>query len=266
MLPTQREIEVPLLQALADLGGQGKPKDIYPRVTAKFPSIREEELLETVPSGGNRWTNRIQWVRQKLITRGELDSPGHGLWRITEKGRQRLQGGTPPEEPTLTFVELHEEYEDAFRTRLLDKLQALSAREFEQFARRLLKAYGFVGVTVTQMSKDGGIDGHGKLWLGLATMSVAFQCKRWQGTVGPPEVDKFRGAIEGEYEQGIFFTTSDFSQAARDASLKKGATPVILLNGESIVNLMIQKELGVERVPAYLYFERPGDLIEPIEE
>ncbi|MFX1517746.1 MAG: hypothetical protein ACFFC6_15695, partial [Promethearchaeota archaeon] len=33
----------------------------------------------------------------------------------------------------------------------------------------------------------------------------------------------------------IFFTTSDFTPAARDASLKKGAVPIILLNGETRV-------------------------------
>ena len=115
---------------------------------------------------------------------------------------------------------------------------------------------------VTTISSDGGIDGFGKLRLGLASMNVAFQCKRWEGNVGRPEVDKFRGAIQGEFEQGIFFATSDFSSQARDASLKKGAVPVILLNGESIVDLMIQKGIGVERVPLYLFYDRPGDFTE----
>ena len=67
------------------------------------------------------------------------------------------------------------------------------------------------------------------------------------------EIDKFRGAIQGEYEQGIFFTTSDFTTGATEVSLKKGAVPIILLNGQVIVDLMIQKGLGVERKPIYLY-------------
>ena len=127
------------------------------------------------------------------------------------------------------------------------------------FARRLLTAYGFVEVKVTAVGRDGGIDGNGRLRLGLATMNVAFQCKKWQGNVGRPEVDKFRGAIQGAYEQGVFFTTSDFTPDARDASLRQGAVPVILLNGESIVNLMIERGLGVEKVPLYAYYERTGD-------
>jgi len=145
---------------------------------------------------------------------------------------------------------------------LLEQLQSLSSHQFEQFGRKLLLAYGFVDVKVTQVSRDGGIDGYGKLRLGLATMNVAFQCKRWQGNVGRPEVDKFRGAIQGEFEQGVFFATSDFTPDARDASLKSGAVPVRLLNGESIVTLMIEKGLGVQRVPLYAYYDRPGDLTE----
>jgi restriction system protein len=264
MLPKQREVEIPLLQVIVALGGQGRAGEIYPLVTKKFPQVREEDLLETLPSGSNKWTNRIQWARQTLVAKGELDSPGHGIWRITEKGRQRLKGAAAPQElaPTATFTEIYEEYETSFRTRLLDKLQSLSPTEFEQFAQRLLKTYGFVDVRVTQRSRDGGIDGYGKLRLGLATMNVAFQCKKWQGNVGRPEVDKFRGAIHGEFEQGVFFTTSDFTPDARDASLKRGAVPIILLNGDSIVNLMIEKGLGVERIPLYLYYERPRDFAE----
>lgn len=96
-------------------------------------------------------------------------------------------------------------------------------------------------------------------------MNVAFQCKRWQANVPRPEVDKFRGAIQGEYEQGIFFATSDFSAGAREASIKKGAAPIILLNGESILDLMIEKGLGVARTPLYLFEERPEDLVSPTE-
>ena len=261
MLPKQKDIEVPLLEVLVELGGRGKPKEIYPLVTKKFPEIREEDLAETLPSGGDRWTNRIQWVRQRLIDKGEMCSPTRGIWEITDKGKKRVEKREPPV-PSVNFVELYEDYEVSFRSQLLDKLYELTPRQFELFARKLLQTYGFVEVKVTSVSSDAGIDGYGKLRLGLAIMNVAFQCKRWQGNVGRTEVDKFRGAIQGEFEQGVFFVTSDFTSQAREASLKKGAVPIILLNGESIVNLMIQKGIGVERVPLYMYYERPADFVE----
>ncbi len=263
MLPTQKDIELPLLEVLAEIGGKGKPREIYPLVSMKFPELREEDLAETLSSGAtNKWTNRIQWVRQALVDKGEIDSPQRGIWRITSKGRQRLtdRSNSLPETISLSFMELYDDYEAAFRTRVLEELQNLTPRKFELFARKLLNRYGFSETHVTQLGKDGGVDGFGKLRLGLAMMNVAFQCKKWQGNIGRPEVDKFRGAIQGEFEQGVFFTTSDFTSAARDASLKPGAVPVILLNGDSIVDLMIEKGLGVHREPLYAYYERFDEL------
>lgn len=126
----------------------------------------------------------------------------------------------------------------------------------------MLQIYGFVNVNVTNVGSDGGIDGFGKLRLGLATMNVAFQCKRWEGNVGSIQIDQFRGAIQGEYEQGLFFTTSDFTDGATKKSIKKGSVPIILMNGRSIVNLMIEKGLGVETRPLYLYYERVQDFLD----
>jgi restriction system protein len=260
MIPAQTEIEVPLLEALVSLGGKGRPREVYPLVTARFPMLTQEDLAATLKHGEARWINRIQWTRQALITAGDMASPERGVWAITDQGRERLRqsGKDRPESPTrtastTTLVDLYETYDAQFRSKLLDRLYELTPTQFEHFARQLLTAYGFVQMTVTQVSKDGGIDGHGLLKVGLARMAVAFQCKRWEGNVPRPEVDKFRGAIQGEYEQGLFFTTSDFTKGAMDASIKKGAVPVILLNGESIVDLMIEKEFGVVRKPLQIY-------------
>jgi restriction system protein len=268
MLPSQREIEIPLLQVLVEIGGEGIPREIYPLVTGKFPQIVDDDLAERLPSGGSKWTNRIQWVRQRLVEKGEIDGSTPGVWRVTEGGRARVASAQEPiavaAEPT--FLELYENYEASFRQRLLDRLRGLDPREFEYFARRLLIAYGFADVQVTQVSQDGGIDGFGELRLGLATMNVAFQCKRWQSNVGRPDVDRFRGAIQGQYEQGVFFATSDFTPDARQASLRRGAVPVILVNGEGIVSLMIEKGFGVDRVPLYAYYERNADFAEAEEE
>ncbi len=82
--------------------------------------------------------------------------------------------------------------------------------------------------------------------VGLAYLNVAFQCKRWtKGNVQRPEIDKFRGAIQGDFEQGLFFTTTSFSNGAVDISIKRGAVPIVLVDGDAIVDLMIEKEFGV---------------------
>ena len=160
------------------------------------------------------------------------------------------------EQTSLCAVrELHHEFVESFRHKILQQLKTLNPYEFEKFCKNLLDAYGFANLSVTQQSKDGGIDGFGKLKIGLAYMNVAFQCKRWNiGSVGRKEIDAFRGAIQGEYEQGIFFTTSSFTKEAMSCSIKHGAVPIILIDGKMIVDFMIEKQFGIEHenLPIYI--------------
>lgn len=142
---------------------------------------------------------------------------------------------------------LHKKYESELKARMLGELKKLSPAGFENFAKRLLDVYGFHDTRVTQVNGDGGIDGFGKLKVGLANLNVAFQCKRWtKGNIQRPEIDKFRGAAQGDVEQGLFFTTSTFSDGAIQASIKRGAVPIILVDGPAIVDMMIEKRLGVQ--------------------
>ena len=54
-----------------------------------LPSPMADILLKNV-TGGNKWTNRIQWTRHRLADRGCLDAGIHGTWRITSLGREWL--------------------------------------------------------------------------------------------------------------------------------------------------------------------------------
>ena len=254
MLPVQRDLMKPVLQALVDLGGEAKPAAVYERVTAMFPDLRPADLTEQLLSGGSRWTNRIQWTRQDLLTRGWLSNQQQGVWAITEAGRAYLamNGGAP--EPVVEDLEqLVDAYRDRFRGRVLTWLHDQSPAAFEAVAAELLHAYGFVHTEVTGRTGDGGVDGHGQLRIGLATLRAAFQCKRWRENVGGPQVDAFRGAIQGRYEQGVFFTTSGFTKAAQAKSLQAGAVPIVLLDGPAIVDLMVAHEVHIRRAPVYRY-------------
>jgi len=142
---------------------------------------------------------------------------------------------------------IHGRYIKTIKRSIISSLIDLSPQSFELFAKRLIDAYGFHETKVTHISGDGGIDGHGKLKVGLANLNVAFQCKKWsKGKIQRPEIDKFRGAAQGDFEQGIFFTTSSFSKGAIDISIKRGAVPIVLLDGEAIADLMISKGFGVQ--------------------
>ena len=159
------------------------------------------------------------------------------------------------ENSCLTQVRnLYDSYLKDFKGNILVQLKKMNAYDFEKFCMELLKVYGFSNVAVTQKSRDGGIDGFGKLKVGLAHMKVAFQCKRWDNTtISRKEIDAFRGAIQGEYEQGIFFTTSSFSKEAMRFSIKQGAVPIILIDGNMIVDFMIEKQFGIEHEDLPIY-------------
>ena len=151
---------------------------------------------------------------------------------------------------------LHEQYVEQLKVRVIADIRRLSPAAFEIFAKELLEVYGFEDAQVTHISGDGGIDGHGKLKVGLAHLNVAFQCKRWtKGNIQRTEIDKFRGASQGDFEQGIFFATTSFSQGAVDASIKRGAIPIVLIDAEAIVGLMIEKRFGIQAesliIPTY---------------
>lgn len=145
-------------------------------------------------------------------------------------------------------------YLASFKARALVAINKLRAREFEFFCHNLLNAYGFRDVQVTKVGKDGGIDGHGRLKVGFAFFAVAFQCKKWSHTnVGRPEINQFRGDIQGQYEQGLFFTTAKFTPDARNAAFKPGAVTIVLIDGPTIVDIMIEKAFGIEKESLEMY-------------
>ena len=150
---------------------------------------------------------------------------------------------------------IHTKHNEAFKTQILNQLKEIPPQSFEVFAKRLLEVYGFIDMEVTNYVKDGGLDGFGKLKVGITHLNVAFQCKRWTtNSVSRTEIDKFRGAIQGSYEQGIIFTTSKFSKEALNATRRKGAVPIILIDGSTLVDFMIEKKFGVEseNIPVYI--------------
>ena len=99
-------------------------------------------------------------------------------------------------------------------------------------------------------SQDGGVDGViNEDRLGLDVVYI--QAKRWENSVGRPQVQGFVGSLEGfRARKGVFITTSSFSRPACeyvDGIEKK----VILIDGEQLVELMIENDVGVNTEQEY---------------
>lgn len=153
--------------------------------------------------------------------------------------------------------ELLKVYSDYIREQkkaLLKSLQTLDPIIFETFSKNLLLGYGFKNIKVTKAFKDGGIDGFGKLKVGIQHFNIAFQCKRWtKSNVPRKEIDSFRGQTQGKFEQGIFITTSKFTKEAQSVAFQAGAVPIILIDGPTIVEMMIDRELSIESEELKVY-------------
>lgn len=134
------------------------------------------------------------------------------------------------------------------RKKLLAHVQSISSEEFERLVGQLLGEMGFEDVEVTNHSGDGGIDIRGTLVVGdVIRTRMAVQAKKWKNNVHSPVVQQVRGSL-GAHEQGMIITTSGFSKGAKDEAERSDAIPVALVNGEQLVDLLIEHEVFVKRV------------------
>lgn len=130
---------------------------------------------------------------------------------------------------------------------LHDNLLQASPARFEVIVLDVLHRLGY-GTSRHDLQRvggtgDAGIDGVISLdKLGMEKVYV--QAKRWQSTVGRPELQAFYGALAGQKaKRGIFMTTSGFTAQAVD--FVKSVEGIVLIDGARLVDLMIEYEVGV---------------------
>lgn len=140
-----------------------------------------------------------------------------------------------------------EEIRRAVVAELLDTLATVTPAFFETLVLDLLHRMGY-GANRADLQRvggsgDAGIDGIISLdRLGLEKVYV--QAKRWQGTVGRPEIQAFYGALAGQRaKKGVFITTSGYTaQALQFAQSVEG---IVLVDGVRLAELMVDHEVGV---------------------
>jgi restriction system protein len=256
----------PTLQALVDLGGSGRPAEVADRVAVTL-KLSEAELAETTANGESRFRNQVAWARFYLVKWGAIDSSKRGVWSLTDKGRsavpmshnqalaafevvrEQFVDAPKPEEKGAASIPPAGDTPDSYRAQLSERLRALTPAAFERFAQRLLREAGFEQVTVTGKSGDGGIDGIGILQVNpLVSFKVLFQCKRYTGTtsVTPSHVRDFRGSMTGRADKGIIISTGTFTAEARREATRDGAPPIELIDGEKLLDMCEQLELGLK--------------------
>jgi restriction system protein len=255
----------PILQVLKQTGGSGTVSEVIDQVI-ELLQIPEAEQEVTLKNGQSRVRNQVQWGRLYLVRAGLLDSSQRGVWSLTEKGittepsmiddlaifqsvQRKLRDGKKRRDPEEEFVDESDKSEIVtadYRAELLNLLKSLPASGFERLAQRVLRESGFQQVVVTGRSGDGGIDGIGVLQINpFVTFNVLFQCKRYQGSVTPSQIRDFRGAMMGRADKGIIITTGTFTLEAKKEARRDGVPPIELVDGEALVRMFEQLELGL---------------------
>ena len=238
------------------------------------------------------FTNRIGWARMHLKGAGLIEPTKRGYFRITEAGigllaespqkidmrvlsryelyrdwraveKSTETSGTPQvaiqaneQTPEDAMAAAYGVMRKALEAEVLEQIKASSPAFFEQLVVDLVVAMGYGGShqdagRAIGRSGDGGIDGiinEDKLGLDV----IYLQAKRWDNTVGRPEIQKFAGALQGEgASKGIFITTSTFTKEAIDFSKRNIAAKIILIDGEKLTALMFDHNVAVTRTGFY---------------
>jgi hypothetical protein len=76
----------PLIKALKDMGGAGKPKQIKQHIIKSYNLPKDITEKTRGKQGKSAFYNELYWSRQELVESGFLDRSEHGIWKLTEKG------------------------------------------------------------------------------------------------------------------------------------------------------------------------------------
>ena len=183
------------------------------------------------------------------------------------KNRKRDKKDTPPlkVEPSKSFESKQtpeDQIASAYRTikegiqkEILENIMNSSPAFFERLVIDLIVRMGYGGSHADAgraigKSGDGGIDGiinEDKLGLDV----IYLQAKRWEGSVGRPEIQKFAGALQGQRaRKGVFITTSRFTEQAIDY-VTMIESKIILIDGDRLSALMFDYSVGVSLAGTY---------------
>lgn len=287
-VPTYDRFIEPILRHLAAHPDGALARDVHDAaavVLGLADSDRAELLPSGVQAV---YKNRAGWAHDRLKRSGLSTSLKRGFWKLTEAGREfarvnpsplsevlveklatenhdvrlRPVDTTEPPPPTLPTTEATASPDDRLEAalselkrtvaaELLEMLGQVTPQYFETIVLDLLHRMGY-GASRDDLQRvggvgDGGIDGVISLdRLGLEKVYV--QAKRWQGSVGRPEVQAFYGALAGQRAtKGVFITTSTFT--AQAVEFARSVERVVLVDGERLAGLMMENEVGVTLRP-----------------
>lgn len=269
-------------------------------IADKF-ELTEAEREERLPSGSTKtFHNRVAWAKTYLERACLLTMVRRGVFKISARGKELIQESPArididflkryPEfaafrkqssdaesksdasnSPTTATPEdrlkdAHAELQDALANDLLLHIREAHPSFFESLVVDLMLRMGYGGPRdesgfVTSYGSDEGIDGI--IYEDALGLDVVYlQAKRWENTVGRPEIQKFVGALHGKRaRKGVFLTTSSFSSEALEY-VKTIDPRVVLVDGTRLAHLMIENDVGVSTAKNFAVKKVDSDYFE----
>ncbi len=205
-------------------------------------NVRQESVLK------HFLYNRLQsLLDRKLI---ERDGQRYRLTRRGEEYLESLPSGLPDagQSRTRELLAAVEAFNRSQRELLRERLENMDPYAFERLICDLLTEMGYEDVEVTEPSNDKGIDVKAVAQFGITTINEVIQVKRHRANIQRPVLDMLRGSLHRfKAQKGTIITTGDYGKGAKDSAFETGAAPITLINGETLIDLLIQHKIGVKK-------------------
>lgn len=283
-VPDFQSLMLPLLRIAGD-GKEHALADARVQLGAELKLTQAEQDERLPSGRQSRLANRVAWAKVYLEQGGLLLSPRRGHFLISDRGREVLKAPPPridikflgqypefvefrapkteaqkspvqeiteasdAETPEEALEAAHAKMKASLASEVLARVKGGSPEFFEKLVVELLLKMGYggsrtdAGQAVGKVG-DEGIDGvisEDRLGLDI----VYLQAKKWDGSVGRPDIQKFVGALHGKRaKKGVFITTGLFSSDAA-AYVEHLDPKVVLIDGRRLAEFMIDFEVGV---------------------
>lgn len=231
---------------------------VLAEVAAKGPARRrdfEDRYAEfcrafTTYAADSSIISSLIYRLNNLVDRRLIEKSGHS-YQVTHMGLEHLgRHGTIKTEDAHNpaIVRLARANNAAARQQLTEFLQIMNPYAFEHVIKHLLVAMGYDNVEVNGGVNDKGVDVVADIELGISSVREVIQAKRQKGNIGRPILDQLRGSLHYfQAVRGTIITTGGFTKGTKAAAFLQGAPPITLIDGERLLDLLIEHDIGIRR-------------------
>jgi restriction system protein len=150
--------------------------------------------------------------------------------------------------PQAELLRLSKELTQQARKQLSDYLATMNPFKFESLVKLLLEEMGYINVETTSSTNDKGVDVVADIELGITRVREVVQVKRYKSNVGREILDMLRGSLHRFHAvRGTIITTGGFAKGAERAAFESGAAPITLIDGDKLLDLLIEYGIGVTK-------------------